>query len=553
MRKIAVTSNNNHKVKSCRNYTKFSPQGFRKDLDLLPWESLKSFDDPEQMWNAWKDMFLSVANIHAPVRRKRVRHKASPWFSAKVRNLIISRDRAKAKANTSNDANDWREYKTKRNAVNNETKQAKMRYYKARIQDNSGNPKELWRIITAIQGRQKTQITINEIQTNETQTTDNRQQIAESINNHFAAVGPQLAAKLPKSSKSYTDYINAAESTFKLKPCETNEVLKLLQKLDPNKATGLDSIPCKLLKEAADVIAEPLTLIFNTSILKGRIPNDWKLAKVYPIHKGKDKTNPNNYRPISIISPVAKVMEKVIYDQLYEYLHARQLLSKYQSGFRSMHSTVTALLDATNQWYLNIDNDMVTAVIFLDLAKAFDTIDHSILLNKLRLYGVHESAIKWFQSYLTGRKQRSEVNGILSDVSCITSGVPQGSILGPLLFLIFINDLPLCLKHSNARLYADDANLTTTAPNFKQAQTLANKDLESIKEWLLANKLSLNVTKTESILICSKYKSAQLTQPFKIMLGSTNNYDYIDNTKARGTKCVAGYCYMTTPIWVMVR
>ena len=245
------------------------------------------------------------------------------------------------------------------------------------------------------------------------------------------------------------------------------------------------------------------------------------------------ESNPNNYRPISVISTVAKVMERIVYDQFYSYLTDKKLLTKYQSGFRSLHSTVTALLGATNQCYFNIDNDMVTAVVFLDLAKAFDTIDHTILLKKLNLYGVHENTVKWFHSYLTGRQQKCEVNGTLSESSFISTGVPRGSISGPLLFLLYINDLPCCLKHSKARMYADDTNITTSASNFNDTEKLVNEDLDSIKQWLLANKLSINVTKTEYILVCSKYKSAQFTRPLNIKLGS-DSIERVDASKSLG-------------------
>ena len=164
---------------------------------------------------------------------------------------------------------------------------------------------------------------------------------------------------------------------------------------------------------------------------------DWKIAKVFPLHKGNSKTNPNNYRPISILSSISKVIKRLVYNQLCSYLTENKLLNKYQSGFRSLHSTATALLDATNQWYFNIDNGLVTSVIFLDLAKAFDTIDHNILLEKLRLCGVNDNSIPWFRAYLTGRQQRCQVNGFLSKGKPISCGVPQGSILGPLLFLIY--------------------------------------------------------------------------------------------------------------------
>ena len=167
----------------------------------------------------------------------------------------------------------------------------------------------------------------------------------------------------------------------------------------------------------------------------------------------------NNYRPISVISVVAKIFEKFTFEQLYEYLNNNNLISASQSGFRSLHSTLTALIEATDNWSINIDKGLLNGVIFIDLKKAFDTIDHTILLRKLRIYGVDENGIKFFESYLSNRSQRCCVNGELSETAKITCGVPQGTNLGRLLFLIYINDLPNCLDRASPRMFADDTNI----------------------------------------------------------------------------------------------
>ena len=210
----------------------------------------------------------------------------------------------------------------------------------------------------------------------------------------------------------------------------------------------------------------------------------------------------NNYRPISVLSPIAKVFERTIYSQLYDYLQTNNLLSKFHSGFRKFHSTATSLLDATMEWLTNMDSSKINSVVFLDLSKAFDTVDHSILLRKLCLYGLSISTLKWFKSYLTDRLQCCFINGSLSSHKKIKCGVPQGSIFGPLLFLIYINDLPNCLQHSKPRMYADDTNITSDKSLKKVIQS-SNSDLSNIKEWLLANKLSLNAAKTEHMFIAS--------------------------------------------------
>ena len=216
---------------------------------------------------------------------------------------------------------------------------------------------------------------------------------------------------------------------------------------------------------------------------------------------GRDKPN----RPISVLPLVSKVFEKIIYHQLYDYFQENRLLNTYQSGFRSMPSTTTALLETTNNWSINIDNGLLNGVLFIDLKKAFDTIDHEIL-RKLANYGVDPNALRFFASYLCNRSQKCTVNGALSSASKLTFGVPQGSILGPLFFLIYINDLPNCLDKSCAKMFADDTNITVLGCTFAELEQATNSELSNLYSWLKANKLSLNIAKTDFMVVSSRQK-----------------------------------------------
>ena len=199
-------------------------------------------------------------------------------------------------------------------------------------------------------------------------------------------------------------------------------------------------------------------------------------------------------------------MERILYDQMYDYLKKQNILSEHQFGFRQFHSTTTTLLDCTNEWYINMDRGLYNIVVLLDLKKAFDTVNHEILLRKFERYGFGNKALDLLSNYLTNRTQRCQLNGMLSDQRGITCGIPQGSILGPLLFIIYINDLPNCLKHTTPRMFAYDTSLTAVGKTLNEAEEIANKDLKNIKVWLSSNKLSLNIAKTEYILIGSRSK-----------------------------------------------
>ena len=252
-------------------------------------------------------------------------------------------------------------------------------------------------------------------------------------------MGPILANEIPPTNSKFTDYILPLPHVLRHKT-SNDIVLKLIQSLPLNKASGLDGISAKLPNEAGPIVSASLSYIINRSLTTGIFPNDWKVARVTPIYKDDIKTNPNNYRPISVLPIVNKLIERIVFNQLYAFLMRHDLLADAQSGFRPCHSTLTALLDITNDWFSNMDNGLLTGVLFLDLRKAFDTVDHEnlILLKKLNFYGVDSISLKWFQSYLTDRKQRTYVNGSLSDYGSTVCGFPQGSILGPLLFLICI-------------------------------------------------------------------------------------------------------------------
>ena len=202
----------------------------------------------------------------------------------------------------------------------------------------------------------------------------------------------------------------------------------------------------------ADVIAPSLTEIFAKSFHTGIFTDEWKEERVSPVYKNGARHEPSNYRPISVIPTVSKIFEKIIFDQLNKYFNDNNLLTSCQSRFRSLYSTVTALLEATNSWSVNIDKGLINEVAFIDLKKAFDTINHKIILQKLENYAIDHNSLKWFESYLTGRTQKCKVNDRLSGSTSVTCGNPQGSNLGLLLFLIYINDLPNCLHHATPTL-----------------------------------------------------------------------------------------------------
>ncbi len=289
----------------------------------------------------------------------------------------------------------------------------------------------------------------------------------------------------------------------------------LLSALSSNKAAGIDKISCKIIKIAAPAITDSLTYIFNQAITLSSFPDDWKMARVIPLYKNGHRNIPGNYRPISILPTISKIMERILYNQLYDYLTEFKLLSNNQFGFRKSHSTATALLDCTNEWYVNIDKKMFNLVVFIDLKKAFDTVNHDILLKKLEFYGITGQAHDLLKSYLSNRRQKCQIDNFISSEHLIKCGVPQGSILGPLLFLLYINNLPECLKNTRPRLFADDTNITATSHTIADIETAANSDLENLKNWLIANKLSLNVAKTEFMLIGSPQiiRNASNAQP----------------------------------------
>ena len=431
---------------------------------------------------------------------------------------MLNRDYLKKKAVKTGLQNDWLSFKKVKNRVNYAIRREKASFYRNKLNANHGNPKSTWKTLNDLMGKKSAITEISEIQGSSSETLTNAKDIADHLNKHFTQIGPDLANKIPATSVNAEDYLRRELSVFEFSEIDPSRVLNLLLKVDIASATGLDQISNKVLRLAAPIIYRQLTDLFNLSVRSGVFPVDWKLAKVSPIYKTGERIDPNNYRPISVLSTIARIFEKVIYKQFYDYLSRKNILDPRQSGFRSLHSTVTALLDLTNQWCFNIDRGLINGVLFLDLKKAFDTVDHNLLLIKLEYVGVRGQTLEWFKSYLSNRSQVVFINGVLSEHEQIKCGVPQGSILGPLLFLIYINDLSSIIDIATTRMYADDTNLTFTACNIPELQEQMSVDIQCLKNWLIANKLTLNVIKTEYMLVGSRQRIATMTENMNTFL-----------------------------------
>ncbi len=385
IRKISVVKKQENTVE-IRNMKNFDEDKFVTELLKQHWEYVYFFaEDPNSMWEIWE----KILNRHAPLQPKKIRSKKVPWISSDIKKLINTRDKLKREAILTGLENDWLNYKTIRNKVDIELRNAKKEYYSSTIAGQKFDPKRAWKSINNLLGRQNKRTVVNELNLGENNLTSPID-IAEGFNDYFSNIGPDLASKIDSTNYNFETYIKNTKSEFAaFQPVTVNYVCRLLLGLSSNKATGIDKISCKIIKIAAAAISDSLTLIFNQAITLSSLPDEWKMAKVVPLYKSGQRNIPGNYRPISVLPAISNIMERILNEQLYNYLTKSELLSDFQFGFRKFHSTATALLDCTNEWYMNLDRKMFNLVVLIDLKKAFDTVDHQILLRKLELYGIN--------------------------------------------------------------------------------------------------------------------------------------------------------------------
>lgn len=406
-----------------------------------------------------------------------------------------------------------RKFLAERNKVSKKINNDKNSYYYYKLQKCNNNPKKMWKTINYLAiNKTKTNILPPKLIVNSQSVTEG-EKICDILNIYFASIGTELADRIPLAyhlnsgnTLMYKDGHVHTETLTQFRHCTIDEVTKLIDNLDADTSTGVDGISTKALKCIKNIIISPLVSCVNKCLDHGTFPDSLKLAKVSPIFKSGAKTDPSNYRPISVLPVISKIFEKIIYNRLIEYLNEKSFLIDQQYGFRSKSNTLSATIDLVTNIKTNIDKTNIGLGIFIDLKKAFDTVSHAKLLQKLINLGITGTAYKLFESYLSNRYQIVKIGNYKSVPRKITCGVPQGSILGPPLFLIYVNNINQIGLKGYLTLYADDTSIFYFGQSIHDIISEAQNDLNVINEWFLHNLLTINTSKTSYMIFAAKNK-----------------------------------------------
>ena len=475
---------------------------FEAKIRQTDWNFLYNIYDVNEQFSAFQNFVNSTYRDCFPLKTKYISYnrKNKPWITEatmakiKLKSACFKRYRDGLISREENNRI--------KNKLNKEINQDKKSYYQNIFTVFKNDMKKSWKVLHSLLGSKNDKNTADKIFANVNSDTE-KINVVNKFNDFFANVGRNLALQMSDSVNLpvyQTDYIS---QNFYIFPPSYAEISKIIMNLKITR-TSLDVLPIKLLKKFCNIFVIPITAMIENSILQGVFPDELKIARITPIHKEDSFTEPSNFRPISSLSYLSKVYEKFFSLRLLNFCNKYNVISPDQYGFQRGVSTTDALVRLTEDIYSTIDNNQHFVAAIIDIKKAFDCVDHGILKSKLERYGVRGTPLKWIVNYLADRKCYVELGSHKSNINTFNIGVPQGSILGPTLFLIYINNLPKISEILQTQLFADDTIVSNKGPNIDMLTDSTNLELSKLDEWTQANKLTLHAGKTKFLVVSNK-------------------------------------------------
>ena len=503
--------------KIIRKINKHTIDDFLIKLSYETWDLIFSSDDVNTMFNSFLDTYLKIYYASFPQKKIKISNKKSDWITLGIKTSCKRKRELYIACRNSNNLELRNYYKKYCNILSGVIKEAKRLKYDSKIKKSNNKNKTIWDIVKFETNRGSHNDRICTLKVNGKRIRENHV-IAETFNKYFLSVAEKSNVKNKQTNINTSHFPNTTPIQYllqafmnpfpniKLNSLSTKEVENIIKSLKLKNSYGYDEISTKVLKMSSVYISSPLTHICNKSLSQGIFPDRLKYSQIKPLFKKGDKSNISNYRPISLLTSFSKVLEKAMSIQLLEHLNKNNILVDEQFGFRTNTSTDSAIYKLTNEIHKALNSKNLIGGIFCDLEKAFDCVNHEVLLSKLEFYGIKGKAKLWFESYFSNRYQRVVITDTklnLNDSSTwgkMRHGVPQGSILGPLLFLLYVNDLPKIINEKTVPiLFADDTSVLVTSLNYNDLHVKINSALHSINEWFKVNQLSINFNKTHYI------------------------------------------------------